>query len=298
MSQTLDDYTPRRPDARNITIAVLASMLIHILAVLELRPVMLHPSSEADKRGEGSGPLTVHIVPPPLARPPALPAIPPAPAQRPSAPPRRPPKAAPVPRKPAAPPIIALDKPAPEAPPAPRPQAAKPQPRAPAAQDLSSYIESRRRARTDPAPSLAFPDAQPQSAPAEEANARANRLAAANLAPGSARAFGYDPNRGGGIFSIRHVAYDYAEFLFYGWNQEARHNTAQLIEVRKGSNPDIRLAVVRRMIAIIREHEQNDFVWESRRLGRYVTLSARPRDNAGLEEFMLAEFFDELRQVR
>jgi hypothetical protein len=52
------------------------------------------------------------------------------------------------------------------------------------------------------------------------------------------------------------------------------------------------------MIAIIREHEQNDFVWESRRLGRYVTLSARPRDNDGLEEFMLAEFFDELRQVR
>jgi len=300
MSQTLDDPRSRRADARNITIAVLASMLVHILAVLELRPVMHHPSSEADKLGEGSGPLTVQIVPPRAARPPAPAPAPaqPSAAQRPSPPPRRAPKVAIAPRKPAAPPVIALDKPAPEAPQAPRPQASKPQPRAPAEQDLASYIEARRRARTDPSPSLAFPDAKPQSAPTEDGNARANRLAAANLAPGSARAFGYDPNRGGGIFSIRHVAYDYAEFLFYGWNEEARHNTAQLIEVRKGSNPDIRVAVVRKMISIIRQHEQNDFVWESRRLGRYVTLSARPRDNDGLEQFMLEEFFDEAQRVR
>jgi len=66
---------------------------------------------------------------------------------------------------------------------------------------------------------------------------------------------------------------------------------AALIEVRKGANPDIRVAVVRKIIEIIRAHEPGDFVWVSRRLGRQIALSARPGDNAGLEEFMMREFF-------
>jgi hypothetical protein len=47
------------------------------------------------------------------------------------------------------------------------------------------------------------------------------------------------------------------------------------------------------MIAIIREYEQQDFVWESRRLGRSLMLSARQRDNAGLEQFLMQEFFED-----
>jgi hypothetical protein len=296
MSDTLDDINPRRLNVRTFGIAIALSMLVHMLALWELKPVVRHPSSEMDKPGGGHGPLAVQIVPPPSARPPAQRPAPPPRAQRPPSPPQRAPKKATAPPRRASPPVIALDKPAP--PSVERPPVAKPPARAPAEQDLSSYIEARRRERSDPAPSLAFPNAQPQASPAEDANARANRLAAANLAPGRADAFGYDPNRGGGVFSIQHVAYDYAEFLFYGWNPEARRNTAQLIEVRKGSNPDIRLAIVRRMIAIIREHEKEEFLWESRRLGRYVTLSARARDNDGLEDFMIAEFFDEMRRVR
>jgi hypothetical protein len=66
--------------------------------------------------------------------------------------------------------------------------------------------------------------------------------------------------------------------MFYGWNKNVERNTAQLIEVRRGVNSDIRIAVVRRMIAIIREHEHEDFIWESKRLGRNVSLSARARD--------------------
>ncbi|HEY9447168.1 MAG TPA: hypothetical protein VIQ62_08855 [Burkholderiales bacterium] len=166
-----------------------------------------------------------------------------------------------------------------------------PQPRAPAGADLSSYIEARRRARPEPAtPALPFPSATPSTPPEEDANARANRLAAANIGTNRTPTFG-EPARGGGIFSIRHVAYDYAEFTFYGWNRDIRRNTAQLIEVRKGNDSDIRIAVVRKMIAIIREHEQGDFLWESQRLGRTITLSARAKDNAALEEFMLHEFF-------
>ena len=54
----------------------------------------------------------------------------------------------------------------------------------------------------------------------------------------------------------------------------------------------MRIAVIRRMIAIIRDYEKEEFVWESRRLGRNVTLSAKQADNAALEEFMMHEFFD------
>ncbi len=52
---------------------------------------------------------------------------------------------------------------------------------------------------------------------------------------------------------------------------------------------------MRRMIVIIREHESGDFLWRSQRLGRDVTLSARATDTAGLEAFLLREFFPERR---
>ncbi len=49
------------------------------------------------------------------------------------------------------------------------------------------------------------------------------------------------------------------------------------------------------MIGIIREHESGEFLWESHRLGRQLTLSARARDNAELEAFMMQEFFYDVR---
>jgi len=72
--------------------------------------------------------------------------------------------------------------------------------------------------------------------------------------------------------------------------------TPQMIEVRKGNNPDMRIAVVRRMIVIIREHEHEDFTWEGRR-GRVVTLSARPADTAALEKYLLNDLFDDTRDA-
>ena len=132
------------------------------------------------------------------------------------------------------------------------------------------------------------------SAPAvEDDNARSNRIAAANLATQRQLTFGYDPKQGGGVFQITRMGYNNAEFLFFGWNKDIRRNTKQLIEVQKGNNADTRIAVVRKMISIIREYEQEDFLWESPRLGRNLMLSARARDNAGLEEFLMREFFDD-----
>ena len=57
----------------------------------------------------------------------------------------------------------------------------------------------------------------------------------------------------------------------------------------------MRIAVVRRMIAIIRQFEKEDFTWETPRLGRVVVLSARLSDNAALESYLMHEFFDEAR---
>ncbi|MBE0627229.1 MAG: hypothetical protein IH606_20715 [Burkholderiales bacterium] len=158
--------------------------------------------------------------------------------------------------------------------------------------DLAAYIEARRRARGLPAPG---PSAENSAIlkPVEDDKARSNRIVAENLGTQRAQTFGYDPKQGGGLFQITRMGYDYAEFYFFGWNEDMRRNTKQLIEVRKGGNGDLRIAVVRRMISIIREHEQEDFVWESHRLGRSLSLSARERDNAGLEEFMLREFFSD-----
>jgi len=93
------------------------------------------------------------------------------------------------------------------------------------------------------------------------------------------------------VFTLKRRAVDYAEFTFNGWHSEARRNWAQEITVRKGNHPTIELAVVREMIEIIRKYEQGDFPWYSYRLRRTVTRSARLRDSAELEEFLMQEFF-------
>jgi hypothetical protein len=55
----------------------------------------------------------------------------------------------------------------------------------------------------------------------------------------------------------------------------------------------MRMAVVRSMIAIIRQYTHEDFFWRSARRDDNVVLSARPADNAALETFLLREFFDD-----
>lgn len=155
--------------------------------------------------------------------------------------------------------------------------------RAPPAVDFAAFIESQRRARGE------SPAATPQ--PAEDDNARATRQAVANLSTPKAQALGHDPSRSGGVFNVKRRAVDYAEFTFNGWHSEARRNWAQDITVRKGNHATIELAVVREMIDIIRKYEQGDFPWYSHRLRRTVTRSARLRDSAELEEFLMQEFF-------
>lgn len=200
--------------------------------------------------------------------------------------------------RPAAP-VITQQLPAPVfvPPPAPAPPAtvpAVPSPVPPPAPvpiegDLSAYIAARRRARGEA-------EAPPSAADAEKA--RRDRIVASNLASLNVTAAGTEMRNAGGLFSMRRVSEDEAEFLFFGWSNEAQRRQTQAIEVKKGSAPNIQLAVVRKMISIIRADVEGDFTFRSARSGRDVRLSARVADNAELEQFMLREFFETVERGR
>lgn len=286
-----------------------------------------------DKPQSPSVTVSLRSLPEPAPEPEAAPAPPPEPEVAkppPTPPPRAGQKKAARDKKPrAAPPqetkapVIAQTKPAPAAPPvpveppvtaapptpvAPAPKIAEaPPPPAPAipatpstpptAQsaplpaetDLAAFVEARRRARGE--------GADPAAAEAERANR--GLLANAVLKPGAQINFpAKKPTANSGWFRIDRRGYDYAEFTFFGWNENFRQNALQLVEVRKGDASSIDVAVIRSVIEIIRRYESGDFNWYSKRLGKTLVLSARPRDQAGLEDFMMQEFADDLRRYR
>ncbi len=274
-----------------IRVAFVLSLLVHAAALWTYLPRMrLLTPSDGDV-GESGAPLAVKLAnpQPPQGTMPTVPTTPPppeavaqlrTPQRKPSPPPSpRPPPSAPqvmsVPRRSTDTPIA----PAPVTPPAPTPPAP--------ATDLASLIEARRRERGEQPASSSD---SPSDAKAAE-DERQNKIIAANLGTNSRPSFGREARNGGGVFQVKSLEYSFAEFYFFGWNKDINRNSKQVIEVRKGDNSNIRIAVVRKMIEIIREHESGDFLWESHRLGRQLTLSARARDNGELESFMMQEFF-------
>jgi hypothetical protein len=259
-----------RRTATRFQVAIVASIVLHALTLWEL-PAMprLRPGPlEAE-------PVTLNVR---LAPAPSPPAPADAPRERARAAPERPATPRPARERPAPPPASAPAVPASPAP------AAAPASR-PAEPDLMAYVEARRRAR-----GAGAEPASPSRAELSD-DQRASRIAANNLASAGNPIFGYDPDKSGGVFTIEHLGPDYAEFTFTGWNGDAKRYTKQLIEVRRGAHSDIRFAVVREMLTVIRRYEPEEFEWDSRRLGRSITLSSRPRDSAGVEDFLMQEFF-------
>jgi len=94
-----------------------------------------------------------------------------------------------------------------------------------------------------------------------------------------------------GIFEITSMSARNATFAFRGWTNDYTSSRRQFYEVEASGGQDVRLLMIRRMIQLIREHYDGDFNWESHRLGRSVVQSARLEDNAGLEDFLMMEFF-------
>ncbi|MCB1935893.1 MAG: hypothetical protein KDF59_08130 [Nitrosomonas sp.] len=151
--------------------------------------------------------------------------------------------------------------------------------------DLSEYINQRRVQQNRPAGIFDGVEhsnnknARPQPSAEEIRLAKVKR----NLqAPGTS-----------GIFQIRQIRPRYAQFSFRAWTTDISNPRVQLIEVKAEPGEDIERVVIRRMIQLIREYHQEDFNWESYRLNRVIVLSARPRDQEGLEDFLMREFFEE-----
>ena len=94
-----------------------------------------------------------------------------------------------------------------------------------------------------------------------------------------------------GIFEIKYKSINNAQFSFKGWKNSYSIPKVERVDVAVGADGDIDLAIVKKMIEIIRREYKGDFNWESQRLGRVIVLSARLGDNSGLEEFLKNEFF-------
>ena len=286
---------------RFIWIAFALSLLVHVAALWTSPPLVRSLTFDNDDTKRPAGTIIAQISPGPrVEEPTSPPPSPPAravPPSRPAPPPQRPaprPTPAPTPPPSSAPPaarIETIPAPGPAPPPRPTPQPTPPAERTPPpVADLSAYIAARRSERGEPPAPPPMPG-DPTAKPGETEKERLNRIVAANLGLNKTPTFGDDPKRGGGLFQMKRMGYDDAEFFFNGWNKDIGRVARQLIEVRKGSNPDIRLAVVRRIIEIIRAQEPGDFIWVSRRTNRMIPLSARVADNAALEDFLMREFF-------
>jgi hypothetical protein len=253
---------------RNFWIAVVVSVIIHALVagLTPRKPSALAPGPMAQ------APLNVVIVPQaPRTEVQAetrTEATVPVPVPRPTAPTRRP---TPIPQVvPKIPPI-----PVPVAPQPPPIQQPPPIPAPPV--DMMAAVEARRAQRRAAEASEAR--GPPGSGPPKE------DAAARNLATLSGR------EGVGGVFQILRIGTRTGEFAFNGWKPDARSQWREVIEVDAGLNGNVELAMIRRMIALIRTHYTGDFHWESHRLGRVITLSARPEDNEGLEDVLMREFF-------
>ena len=149
------------------------------------------------------------------------------------------------------------------------------------ATDLSDYInqaKARRRAAEgifDDQENISSTVPQPSADEIRMANVRRNLQM-----PGTS-----------GIFQILRIGPRTAEFSFRAWTTGESNARLQRIQVDAGPDGDIERAIVRRMIQLIRQYYKEDFNWESHRLHRVVVLSAREKDSAGLEDFLMREFF-------
>jgi hypothetical protein len=163
-------------------------------------------------------------------------------------------------------------------------------PREPAPEmDMSAAIEARRKARGA---------ASASDQPAEESDeARGTRNALANIAAINGRGRD-DDNQSGGVFSISNKTFHSADLKFRGWNPAFKRRWLTAVTVEQGSEPDVETAVVKRMIELIRREKTGDFEWDSHRLGRVVTMSARVQDTAQLQAFLFKEMFPEHKPAR
>lgn len=260
---------------RSTLYAFLGSLIVHglVLFVVPQQPVGSGEPSEAT-----SNPLVVKLRPP--ASPPSAqsaPAVVPEAQPRPTA--ERRPKVSRAP-------VVAMNKPRESKlsrPVEPVMPAVPPSPAPAAPTDMQSFVDAQR-ARRRAAEGSSGRNQNP--APSVEREPSEDEIRAAivkrNLTTGTS-----------GIFQIISIESRRAAFSFRGWTTDSSNSRREYVEVEIGNNSSIEIAMVRKMIELIRRYYTGNFNWESQRLDRTVTLSARLEDNEGLEAFLLREFFGE-----
>ena len=279
----------RRPQQARTLSAAVISVMLHVLAlwlIMQHRPVP--PLSNA---GSGDTVTTMLMVPdsrqrttastraPVAARPPPAPVVKTTPPPRRSTRPMTP-RVSPFSSTPQE--TIALDKSVPAVTSSPPAEAAP-------EDDFSARLAARQRQRAA-AETQERAQQEARGTPEQQDNERGKQIALANIAS-QLRSAGLERDDTNGLFQLQHVGPHHAEFLFRGWKKEARRNWSQQLDVEQGTETTIRIAVVKKMIEIIRQYTQADFTWESRRLGKQIHLSARLEDALGLQQFLLREFF-------
>ena len=270
--------------SRNALIALIVSIVLHLLAVLFLVPkIDLNTNTRPATLEVSLAPKPTAPVVTPVAEPMPLPApkvekkiI----AKKPTSKPSKPkPNDFSVPEVLAKPEVLATPEPSPQQ----VPILPKPQPQSPtdAPTDMMAMVNQKRAQREAQESDAARQNA---AAAAAERGPSAEEKRDANIK----RNFQNGTN---GIFEITRLEPRSASFTFLGWTSSLSNARREFFEVEALSGQDVRLVMIRRMIALIRTHYQGDFDWESRRLNRTVVKSARVEDSAELEEFLMQEFF-------
>ena len=266
--------------SRNTFLAFVFSILVHAILLMLVIPKIEFDSSTA------SAPTTIQVSLAPPVEPKSEPVQEPV-IQQPSPEPEKP-QAKP---KPPTKPKVMTQAPSIQNPPTftvpevveqpkPIPEIKRQEDTAPPT-DMLAYVKARQAARQSPESDAARQNAEAvarEKGPSEE-ELRDQRIAK-NLTGGA-----------GGTFTLTSLDQRRATFSFNGWVNSLSNSRRQFFEVEATSGQDVRLLMVKRIIGFIRESYQGDFPWDSHRLGKVVTLSARPEDNGALEEFLMVEFF-------
>lgn len=267
---------------RRTALGIAASVLVHAALLMFVRDKLNQaPPPRLESQGRPDAPLQVSFIRPaaPVVKP-----EPPKPAPEPKKhePVQKKPAAKQAPRHSSAPARHAVPQrtPLPVAQ-APSSNAATAAPAAPA-EDFMASINRKRQQREEAEQAAAEENAAARAAE----NPSANDIARANIAFQDRRGRGTN-----GVFQIVSMGPRVAQYSFRGWTTDQRRSQNQLIEVDAGFGGNVQLAVVNSMIALIRRYYQGDFNFDSQKLGRVVTLSARLEDTKGLQHFLLNEFF-------
>ena len=270
--------------SRNTLIAFVVSLVLHLLALLFLVPkIDLNPSPQATTMEVSLAPKSTAPEVTPETVPEPIPSPAPAPevkkkiiAKKPTSKPSKP-KASDF----SVPKVLTTPQPSPQTVPITAPIKPQPQTSTDAPTDMMAMVNQKRAQR----------EAQEATAASENAVA-----AAAERGPSAEEKRDANIKRNfqsgtNGVFEITRLESRSASFTFLGWTSSLSNARREFFEVEASAGQDVRLLMIRRMISLIRTHYQGDFDWESHRLGRTIVLSARTEDSAGLEDFLMVEFF-------